>query len=242
MTHGSLFSGIGGFDLGAEWVGIPTVWQCELAEFARKILQKNFHAEKIYENIKDISNEKYVDIISFGFPCQDISIANNSHKGIFGKRSSLFFEAIRICGEIRPRFILIENSPLLLVRGFEYVLRSLSEIGYCCEWRCLSNSDFGFPHKREKIYIIAYPLSFRQKLYDDKHGFFTIIHEEIPEAPKLFAFAEGILQAADSINIRTDDGVPLYSHQIGSLGNAVNPIIAAYLFSLIKSAYVLFGR
>lgn len=88
MTHGSLFSGIGGFELAAQWVGIPTLWNCEIAPYPRKILAKTFPETRRYEDIRQLSNPEHVDIISGGFPCQDISLAGNG-VGIAGSRSGL---------------------------------------------------------------------------------------------------------------------------------------------------------
>lgn len=133
MTHGSLFSGIGGFETGAEWVGIETLWNCEIEPFQRSILKKHFPNTKQYEDIKELSNPGYVDIISGGFPCQDISIAGKG-VGITGSRSGLWSEMHRVIREVRPRYVIIENSPMLLVRGFERVLCDLSKTGYDAEW------------------------------------------------------------------------------------------------------------
>ena len=127
LTHGSLFSGIGGFELGAQMNGIPTLWNCELELFQRNLLKQNFPETKQYEDIRELRNPGYVDIISGGFPCQDISIAGKG-TGIVGERSGLWSEMFRIVREVRPRYVLIENSPMLLVRGFERVLCDLSLI------------------------------------------------------------------------------------------------------------------
>ena len=127
MTHGSLFSGIGGFELGAQMNNIPTLWNCEIETFQRSILKQVFPNTKQYEDIKKLSNPAYVDIISGGFPCQDISIAGKG-AGITGSRSGLWNEMYRIVREVRPKYVLIENSPMLLIRGFEQVLCDLSEI------------------------------------------------------------------------------------------------------------------
>lgn len=155
MTHGSLFSGIGGFELGAQMNNIPTLWNCEIEGFQRTILKQVFPDTKQYEDIKELSKPEYVDIISGGFPCQDISIAGKG-EGITGSRSGLWNEMFRIIREVRPRYVLIENSPMLLIRGFERVLCNLSEVGYDAEWKCIQNKVFGFPHNRERLYCIAY--------------------------------------------------------------------------------------
>lgn len=157
LTHGSLFSGVEGFGLGAAFAGIKTLWSCEYEDYQANIIKKNFGEEhEINRDIKTYSKPTFVDIISGGFPCQDISIAGKG-VGIVGERSGLWNEMFRIIREIRPKYIIIENSPMLLVRGFERVLCNLSEIGYDAEWQCLSGTDFGIQQGRERLYCIAYP-------------------------------------------------------------------------------------
>ncbi len=158
MTHGSLFSGIGGFELGAKRAGIKTIWNCEIEPFCRQVLKKHFPETHQYTDITELKNPPYVDIISGGFPCQDISVANPNGKGLEGERSGLWKEMYRIIQEIRPRYVLIENSPNLLRKGMREVLSGISEIGYDAEWHCLRASDFGYPHKRERVFIIAHSM------------------------------------------------------------------------------------
>ena len=161
MTHGSLFSGIGGFELGAKRAGIKTIWNCEINPFCRKVLKKHFPETRQYTDITTLKNPPYVDIISGGFPCQDISIANPKGEGLDGKRSGLWKEMFRIICEARPSYVLIENSPQLLRKGFSTLLQSLSEAGYDAEWQCLQARDFNLPHKRERLFIICYATCLR---------------------------------------------------------------------------------
>ncbi len=157
MTHGSLFSGIGGFDLGFEWAGIETKWQVEIDEYCQKILELRFPDAKRYRDIRKVGKElEPVDIISGGFPCQDISIAGKG-AGINGPRSGLWAEMHRIIGLLRPRFAVIENVPMLIHRGLGRVLSDLAEIGYDAEWQIISARDVGAPHLRKRIWIVAYP-------------------------------------------------------------------------------------
>lgn len=174
LTHGSLFSGIEGFGLGAALAGIKTVWSCELEDYQTLIIKKNFGEQhEINRDIRTYKNPSFVDIISGGFPCQDISIAGKG-VGIIGERSGLWSEMFRIIRKVRPRYVLIENSPMLVVRGFEQVLCDLSEIGYDAEWQCLSGTDFGIQQNRERLYCIAYlrkqkkqiPADFRRQMYE----------------------------------------------------------------------------
>ena len=129
LTHGSLFSGIEGFGLGAALAGIKTEWSCEFEDYQSLVIKKNFGEEhEINRDIRTYSKPPFVDIISGGFPCQDISIAGKG-VGIVGERSGLWSEMFRIVREVRPKYVLIENSPMLVVRGFEQVLSGMMRNG-----------------------------------------------------------------------------------------------------------------
>jgi len=133
LLHGSLFSGIGGFEEGAERAGIKTLWNCEYETFQRNILKKHYKDNEQFTDVRTAAISERVNIISGGFPCQDISVAGKM-EGIKGERSGLWSEMHRIIRSIRPEYVIIENSPDLLIRGFERVLCDLSEIGYSTEW------------------------------------------------------------------------------------------------------------
>lgn len=106
LTHGSLFSGIKGFGLGAAFSGIRTLWSCEYEDYQTSIIKKNFGEEhEINRDIKTYSNPTFVDIISGGFPCQDISVAGKG-VGIVGERSGLWDEMYRVIREVRPKYII----------------------------------------------------------------------------------------------------------------------------------------
>lgn len=233
MTHGSLFSGIGGFELGARMAGIETVWSCEIERFQRNVLKKNFPNTKQYEDIRKLHNPEYVDIISGGFPCQDISIAGKGC-GITGERSGLWCEMFRIIREIRPKYIIIENSPMLLVRGFERVLCDLYKIGYNAEWQCLQAKNFGFCHKRERLFCVAYSNSLR---WNEKKNETSIFSKKISETSGWElgrAIGREIRNKNNSEVLRNDDGLPDVVDRIKSCGNAVIPQIAYYIFECIK--------
>jgi DNA (cytosine-5)-methyltransferase 1 len=118
MTHGSLFSGIGGIDLGFEWAGIETKWQVEIDDYCQKLLSLRFPHTKKFTDVRKVGshNLEKVDIVSGGFPCQDISVAGKG-AGIEGERSGLWTELHRVISELRPRFAFIENVPMLTIRG-----------------------------------------------------------------------------------------------------------------------------
>lgn len=157
MTFGSLFSGIGGLDLGLERAGMRCIWQCEIDPFARKVLAKHWPGIPCYEDVRPIDGTiERPDLICGGFPCQDVSIAGLG-AGLDGARSGLWFQFHRIIRELRPRFAIVENTPGLLIRGFDRVLGSLADIGFDAEWSCFPACAMGAPHTRERLFIVAYP-------------------------------------------------------------------------------------
>ncbi len=156
-----LFSGIGGFALAAKWVWedeLDIVGFCEIEKYAQKVLQKNFPGVPIYEDITKLNGKdfKNIDLLTGGFPCQDISIAGKG-AGLEGARSGLWTEMHRIISEVRPRFALIENVPMLTIRGGTRVIADLAEIGYDCEWQIIGADEVGAWHRRKRIWIVAYP-------------------------------------------------------------------------------------
>ena len=167
LKHLDLFSGIGGFALAARWVGsIDTVQFVEVDEQVQSVLKKNFAGVHIHGDITTFSAiGKSYDIITAGFPCQDISVGGHQH-GLDGDRSGLFFEIIRIVRECRPSYVLLENVAALLTsnggRDMGAILWELSQIGYDAEWEVISASECGANHVRKRIWIIAYPNSQRR--------------------------------------------------------------------------------
>ena len=162
MTHGSLFTGIGGFDLGFERAGFKTDWMVEIDPFAQKVLQAHWPSTERHNDVRECggSNLQPVDIISGGFPCQDLSTSQNGRKlGLAGKRSGLFFEAARIIGELRPEWFILENVRGLLSshqgKDFDIVISTMAEFGYCVSWRTLDSRYFGVPQHRERVYIVG---------------------------------------------------------------------------------------
>ena len=154
-----LFSGIGGFSLGLERAGMRTVAFCEIEPFCRSVLKTHWPDVPIFEDVTKLKasdiNEQ-VNVIAGGFPCQDISTAGRG-AGLSGSRSGLWFEYHRLINEIQPQFAIIENVSALRSRGLDDVLRSLAEIGYDAEWHCIPASAVGAPHRRDRIWIVAYP-------------------------------------------------------------------------------------
>ena len=162
-----LFAGIGGFTIGLERAGFETVAFCEIEPYAQKVLRKNWPGVPIYDDVRTITAERLasdgigVDVITGGFPCQDISVAGNQAGIQDGTRSGLWSECARLLGELRPRYAIFENVTNLLngERGawFKRVLWDISAVGYDAEWHCIPASALGAHHHRDRIWIIAYP-------------------------------------------------------------------------------------
>lgn len=159
ISVGGLFLGIGGIELGLERTGyFKTKWAVENDEFCRSIIRKHWPSIPIYGDIREIDWNAVprVDMLTGGFPCQDISTANPRGKGIKGSRSGLWREYAKAIGILRPRYALIENVPAIVRKGLDVVLADLAEAGYDAEWFDLRASDFGALHKRERIFIVAH--------------------------------------------------------------------------------------
>jgi len=158
LRVGSLFSGIGGVELGLERTGgFTTAWFVENDKHAQAILRKHWPEATIYDDITtiDFSTVPAVDVLTGGFPCQDISNAGK-RAGITGSRSSLWKHYVRAISILRPKYVFAENVAALTQRGLDVVLADLASVGYDAEWYCVSASSVGAPHRRDRIIIIAY--------------------------------------------------------------------------------------
>ncbi len=159
-----LFSGIGGFSLGLERAGFQTVAFCEIEPFCRDVLRKHWPHVPIYDDVRELTGERLradgieVDAICGGFPCQDISLAGKG-AGLSGQRSGLWSEYARLIHELRPKVVIVENVAALRNRGLDRVLGEMAALGYDAEWHCIPASSVGAPHRRDRIWIVAYPVS-----------------------------------------------------------------------------------
>ena len=168
MNYLDLFSGIGGFALGAKWAGVEFEhhFASEIEKYPAELYQKRFPDSIQLGDITKINTStlpKGEWIITGGFPCQDISVAGKG-KGLIDEegnttRSGLWFTYAKLISELRPRFAIMENVGAITIRGIDSVLGSLSEIGYDAEWQDIRAEDLDAPHKRERIWIVAYPSS-----------------------------------------------------------------------------------
>ena len=166
LTHFSLCSGIGGIDLAAEWAGFETVGQCELNEYASRVLEKNFKGVKNYGDIRTITAERLradgitgggITVLSAGFPCQPYSLAGKGFGD--GDSRDLWGEVARILREVRPKWFVGENTPGLFARSnqrfFRRVIDDITENGYSVSWSIWGACDVGAPHQRDRVFIVG---------------------------------------------------------------------------------------
>lgn len=224
-----LFSGIGGFSLGLERSGLcETVAFCEIEPFPRKVLAKHWPGVKIYEDVRKLTRKQLVadgigvDVICGGFPCQDISIAGKQAGIGEGTRSGLWSECVRLVSDLRPIFAIFENVSALLSGPSQHpglwfgkVLGDLASIGYDAEWENIPASIMGAPHRRERVWIIAYPNETQRQ-----RGCLPIrISEE-------YSNVSNACWGQDKPGVvRTLDGIPNQMDRVGALGKAVVPQI-----------------
>ena len=162
MNELALFAGAGGGILGGHLLGWRTVCAVEFAEYPRRVLlarQRDgmLPAFPIWDDVRTFDGKPWrgrVQVVSGGFPCQDISVAG-SGDGLDGERSGLWLEMARIIGEVQPEFAFVENSPALTSRGLGRVLGDLAEMGFDARWGVLGAAHAGAPHLRERIWILA---------------------------------------------------------------------------------------
>jgi DNA (cytosine-5)-methyltransferase 1 len=254
-----LFAGIGGFSLGLERTGgFRTVAFCEIDKKAQKVLNKHWPDVPVFEDVSALTKEKLdeqgisVDVITGGFPCQDISTAGRG-AGLSGSRSGLWFQFHRLIKEIQPRYALIENVSALRSRGLEQVLWSLAEIGYDAEWHCIPASAIGAPHQRDRIWIIAYMAdtssrrcgSQRERKMEQsrrtetERASFDLAYPHSAHSEGRRLSSRAYAQHADAVSAgwwetepevgRVANGLPGQSHRLKQLGNAVVPKIPQLL-------------
>ena len=162
MNELALFSGAGGGILGGHLLGWRTVCAVEWEEYPASVLcarqnDKVLPTFPIWDDVRTFDGRPWrgiVDVISGGFPCQDISSAGKG-EGITGKRSGMWGQMARIIGEVRPEFVFVENSPMLTIRGLGVVLGDLAQMGFDARWCVLGADSVGAPHKRDRIWIVG---------------------------------------------------------------------------------------
>lgn len=243
-----LFSGIGGFSLGLERTGgFETVAFCEIEHFPQKVSNKHWSDIRIYEDVKELTGSKLIadgitpDVITGGFPCQDISVAGRQEGISEGTRSGLWSECIRLVSEIRPRYAIFENVTNLLSgpsekqgAWFSRILCDLAKIGYDAEWHYIPASFIGAWHKRERVWILAYPNSKQRQGFTKK----PILRQRhlSRKLARSFEGWPGRSNLPTPKLCRNDDGMAHTLDRIRGLGNAIVPQIAELIGNAILEA------
>lgn len=228
MKHLDLFSGIGGFALAARRVGWETVAFCEIDPYCQRVLETHWPGVPIHPDVRELSGDSIeADIITGGFPCQNIS-SSGDKAGLEGALSGLWFEFRRLICEVRPRFAVVENVSDLLSRGLGEVLGSLAEIGYDAEWHCIPASFVGAPQARERVWIVAYPDGRGCEGSEERHvqGPLVVLRNDHDR----LAMGQRLAGDARSWVRRANDGIPGRVHRLRALGNSVDPRVPELIF------------
>ena len=232
LTAGSLFSGIGGIELGFERAGIKTMWQCENNSYARKVLARNFKGVKCYDDITRMDTKEVLrpDILCGGFPCQPHSLIGK-REGSADERD-LWPEFSRIIKGIQPRWVVAENVASILRtedgRFFGRILRDLADLGFTTEWHVVSACSVGAPHMRDRLFIISHANSHEHQGYTPPL-WRTSAATIYPGRTKKWAVEPAVHRVAY--------GVPRIMDRIRCLGNAVVPQVAEQIGRFIVAAH-----
>jgi DNA (cytosine-5)-methyltransferase 1 len=220
MRVGSIFAGIGGFDLGLERAGFTIEWQCEIDPWCRRVLAKHWPTVKRYGDITaiDWATVPPIDVLCGGFPCQDISVAGKG-AGLAGARSGLWSEYAKAIQVLQPQWVIIENVPAVRTRGLDRVLQDLCTSGYDAEWDYLPTGIL-YGHKRERFLLVAYH-SASQGLER------RVLTEATWQAFRQHPGTARILPAPRVL--RKSDGLPHRVDRFRGLGNAVVPQIVEHI-------------
>ena len=232
MNELALFAGAGGGILGGHLLGWRTVCAVEWEPYPASVLvaRQNegvFPPFPIWDDVQTFDGRPWqgiVDVVSGGFPCQDISAAGKG-AGISGEKSSMWSSMARIICEVRPKFVFVENSPMLTSRGLDKVLGDLASLGFDAEWGVLGASDFGANHERKRIWIVAADSNLPQRTRRELSS-----GEE-----KTVSSFSSIHWWKDSSSIhRMDDGVAARMDRLKAIGNGQVPRVAAAAWSILS--------
>jgi DNA (cytosine-5)-methyltransferase 1 len=228
-----LFSGIGGFSLGLERAGMRTVAFCEIDPYARAVLRKHWPDVPCYEDVRAVTADRLradgvvVDVVCGGFPCTDISVAGQ-RAGLAGEQSGLWAEFARIVCELRPRYVIVENSQSLCVRGMGEIISDLVNAGYDAEWAGIPAAAIGACHLRAREWILAYSVGIGDRLQAQ-----TILPGWIaPEYSGWWASEPRLARVAHGVSARVD--------RLRCLGNAVVPQVVEVIGRAIMAAEMQF--
>ncbi len=237
LTFGSLFAGIGGFDLGFERAGMVCKWQVEIDPYCQRVLAKHWPNVRRHDDVRTFqpgdADEWRVDVICGGFPCQDISAAGTK-VGLAGDRSGLWREMHRIICELQPRFAVVENVAAVLDRGHGEILGSMAASGFDGEWEVLPACAFGAPHSRERMFYIFYPNS--SQLRASRPPEDQVASAVVPKRRTRRARQVASWWATQPEPCSVVYGIPGVVDRLRGFGNAVVPQVAEWIGRRIVEA------
>jgi len=239
LKIGSLFSGIGGLELGLEVaLGAETVWQCEINPTAQRVLRKNWPNAKLYRDIQYLDAEQQielVDLICGGFPCQNISSANHDTRLFLnGDKSGLWGSFLKTIGRINPSYVVIENVAQHWERWVPDVRIALYRRGYTSLPVFLSASDVGAPHKRKRCFVMAYSHRKGESLCP--------IDAKMASPQEDARFSKNPWRDAFTGAVRLDDGISGRLDEVRAYGNAVVPQVAYQVGFVLKKWISCFNK
>jgi len=236
ITFGSLFSGIGGIDLGLERAGMRCVWQSEIDPYASRVLAKHWPDTPNLGDIRDIdwATVERTDVVAGGYPCQPFSIAGR-HKGTDDPKH-LWPHFANCLRALRPRYAILENVSNHLTLGFGHVLADLAEIGYDTRWDCLPAAAVGAPHLRDRLFVIArlQRAEQRRPMADSNNARPRDPLQTGWDAPWNGGTDSGRTQWAVEPDVgRVAYGVPARVDRLRGLGNSVVPQVAEHVGRIV---------
>ena len=236
MTHGSVFSGIGGFDLAAQWAGFENIFQVEIDNFCQKVLARNFPQVKRYKDIRKFDGTKYkgtIDVISGGFPCQPFSFAGK-RKGA-GDDRALWFEMFRVIKEAQPSWIIGENVVGIISMELDNYISDLEGEGYEVQAFIIPACAKDATHRRDRVWIVANSKSNGFNRMGNAENFWETCGEINPldNDSQIIGKQEG-WGTEPSVD-RVVNGLPDGVDRLKGLGNAIVPQVATEIFRAIKA-------
>ena len=228
------FAGVGGWSLSAQMAGGIRIVGCsEIDTFKNKIYERQHPGVPNLGDIRSIQQPPYADIYTISFPCTDISAAGKG-AGLEGKDSGLWYEAERLIGLARPRYVVVENSPILTHRGLGRILATLSSFGYDAEWQVLQGTAFEIQQRRARLYLVAYAHQDGQPSQHPKSGVFRSVEAPKPDARLVYP---GWRERGDIPQPRTyrrANDVPGGVSLLRCTGDAIMPLVGMYVLECVK--------
>ena len=250
MNELALFAGAGGGILGGKLLGWRTVCAVEWEAYPASVLVARQNDGllppfPVWDDVQTFDGKPWrgiVDVISGGFPCQDLSVAGGGGAGHYGERIGLWKEMGRVIGEVRPRFVFVENSPMLVNNGLDRVLADLSKLGFDARWGVVGADYVGAPHRRERFWLVAHSRSFR--LHDRPNKRNSLYRQKICENKSqnwhgVWGEANKCLSTDDwksfaSEFLGVDDGMASRLDRVKACGNGQVPEVAAAAWGILN--------